>query len=121
MLKDPFDVSRALVVLFFSAFALFAFLFERGVSVELQPAQVSQIKSQVKQIAGPCYVGVTLNESKNGGSSSFTYKSTAITSADASPLVNRYYAEEPSPFYASVLNGSKTSLGKYELWSGRYI
>ena len=70
---------------------------------------------------GTCYVNVALKETKSGDTGAFTLQSTTVTSEDASPLVNRYYAEEPSPFYASVLNGSKTSLGKYELWSGRYI
>lgn len=70
---------------------------------------------------GSCFVGVTLTETKSGDSSSFTLKSTAVTSEDASPLINKYYAEEPSPFRAETLNSSKVSLGKYELWSGRYI
>ena len=174
MLKDPLDVARAVIVLVFSLFVLFALLSKLGVPIGLnQLAQVSgactdsdygrnhftygtvtsggiayndscytapylyenYCKDGYRQYEyvqcpkgcssgaciGSCYVGVTLTESKNGDSSSFTYKSTAVTSEDASPLVNQFYAEEPSPFRAETLNSSKVSLGKYELWSGRFI
>ena len=70
---------------------------------------------------GSCSVDVALTETKSGDSSTFTLKSTTVTSEDIAHLVNKYYAEEPSPFRVDTLSSYKTSLGKYELWSGRYI
>jgi len=173
MLKDPFDVARAVIVVVFLAFAVFNLLSKLGVPMGFQLAQVSgdctdsdygrnhftygtvtsggiayndscytsaylyenycssgYRKYEYVQCPkgcssgaciGSCFVGVTLTESKNGDSSSFTFQSATTTSEDASPLVNQFYAEEPSPFRAETLNGSKVSLGRYELWSGRFI
>ncbi len=173
MLKTPFDVARAVIVVVFLAYVLSIIFSKLGVPVGFQLAQVSgactdsdygrnhftygtvtysgiasndscytsttlyenYCESGARKFeyvqcpkgcssgacVSSCYVGVTLTENKNGDSSSFTYKSTAVTSEDASPLVNQFYAEEPSPFRAETLNSSKVSLGKYELWSGRYI
>lgn len=177
MLKTPFDIARAIIILVFSLFVLFALLSKLGVPIGLnQLAQVSggctdsdygrnhftygsvtysgitsndscytsttlyenycasypESGRKFEYVncpkgcssgacVGSCFVGVTLTETKNGDSSSFAFKSTAVTSEDASPLVNKYYSEEPSPFRAETLNSSKVSLGTYELWSGRYI
>ena len=173
MLKDPFDVARAVIVVVFLTFAVFNLLSKLGVPIGFQLAQVTggctdsdygrnhftygtvtsggytyndscytsttlyenYCKDGYRQTEyvqcpkgcssgaciGSCFVGVTLTESKNSDTSSFTFQSATTTSEDASPLVNQFYTEEPSPFRAETLNSSKVSLGKYELWSGRFI
>ena len=70
--------------------------------------------------AGSCYVGLSLKESKSGDLSVvFSAVESVTTADDASALVKKYSAENPSPFYVSVLDGAKNPLGKYKLWSGR--
>lgn len=182
MLKDPFDIARAIIILVFSLFVLLALLSKLGVPIGLnQLAQVSgacvdsdggispytqgtvsyggqsytdscytgttvyEYSCAIYPATGvthtfpncpsgyscangacvaqapSCYVGVTLKESQNGDSSTFTFQSATTTSEDASPLVNQYYSEEPSPFRVEALDSYKSPLGKYELWSGRFI
>jgi hypothetical protein len=72
---------------------------------------------------GSCYLDVVLNETASGDSSAFSLAQTpvAVTSENISHLVNTFYSEEPSPFRAEVQNAYKSPLGRYELWSGRYI